>query len=277
LDHSSVTTAGQSIEIVALKTQIDTIQETVATLEQEVKETEARLAQERLNAEAATKELGDERGKVENLGTRIGELEQHLAQQTAEAEALSQRVAELEAQVTTQGQQLAERERERDQLRLEVEAARHIEADLRGELSSLDRRHDDATEALRADKSLIESQLERAREDRAKAQREMAAMKREAEASWAAERVENALLRERINDVAAEVARLAAALEGPDSPIDTILAEASAPRLQPVGNGVAPSASVHSPAIAGIDDAKSSLADRIRALQARASRLSSAT
>jgi hypothetical protein len=101
-------------------------------------------------------------------------------------------------------------------------------------------------------------------------------MKREAEASWAAERVENALLRERINDVAAEVARLTAALEGPDSPIDTILAEASAPRLQPAGNGSTPG-SVQDATITRIEDAKSSLADRIRALQTRASRLSSAT
>ena len=57
-------------------------------------------------------------------------------------------------------------------------------------------------------------------------------MKREAEQTWAAERVENALLRERINDVAAEVARLTAALEGPGSPIDAILA-ASTPRRNP--------------------------------------------
>ena len=49
-------------------------------------------------------------------------------------------------------------------------------------------------------------------------------MKRETEETWASERVENALLRERINDVAAEVARLASALEGPNSPIDALLA-----------------------------------------------------
>ena len=274
-DDKSVTTAGQSIEIVALKTQIDTLQEQVATLENEVKTTEGRLAQERVNAEAATKQLTDERGKVENLGERIGQLEHQLSDQTAEVEALSRRVADLEAQVAAQGQQLAERERERDQLRLEVEGARRIEADLRGELSSLDRRHDAATEALRADKALVESQLERAREDRAKLQRELASMKREAEASWAAERVENALLRERINDVAAEVARLASALEGPDSPIEAILREASAPGVQPATNGAA--GNVQDAAMATLESAKSSLADRIRALQTRASRLSSAT
>ncbi len=49
-------------------------------------------------------------------------------------------------------------------------------------------------------------------------------MKRETEEAWASERVENALLRERINDVAAEVARLASALEGPNSPIESLLA-----------------------------------------------------
>ena len=58
--------------------------------------------------------------------------------------------------------------------------------------------------------------------------REIADMKRETEQAWSSERVENALLRERINDVAAEVARLASALEGPNSPIDAILAEQTA-------------------------------------------------
>src|SRR5262249_39998654 len=68
LDDTSVTSAGQGVEIVALKTQIETLQETVATLEQEVKETEGRLVQERANAKAATEQLADERGQVENLG-----------------------------------------------------------------------------------------------------------------------------------------------------------------------------------------------------------------
>ena len=49
-------------------------------------------------------------------------------------------------------------------------------------------------------------------------------MKREAEQTWAAERVENALLRERINDIAAEIARLTFALDGPNSPIEAMLA-----------------------------------------------------
>ena len=48
-------------------------------------------------------------------------------------------------------------------------------------------------------------------------------MKRDAENGGANERMENAVLREHINDVAAEVARLTATLEGPHSPIEAIL------------------------------------------------------
>jgi chromosome segregation ATPase len=169
-----------------------------------------------------------------------------------------------------QARMLGERERERDQMRLDLEAARRVEADLRQELSSIDRRHGAATDTLASEKAVLETQLDQAREDRGKLQREIAGMKREAEASWAAERVENALLRERINDVAAEVARLTSVLEGPGSRIDTILAE-QAGQPGAVNGGPQPAA-----ATSAGEEGRGSLADRIRALQSRASRLSPA-
>ena len=70
----------------------------------------------------------------------------------------------------------------------------------------------------------MQAELDHTKDERDRLARELGTMKREAEETWASERVENALLRERINDVAAEVARLASALEGPNSPIDAILA-----------------------------------------------------
>jgi chromosome segregation ATPase len=253
------------VEIVALKTQVDALTHQVSDLQKAVKETEGRLEQERRTAEAAAKELALERGQVERLGERVGQLEHQLAVQTTEAEILGRRVAELETRLAEQARMLGERERERDVLRLDLEAARRIEADLRQELSSVDRSHGAAADTLASEKALVESELDRAREDRAKLQREITAMKREAETSWASERVENALLRERINDVAAEVARLTSVLEGPGSRIDTILAAETA---QPAAvNG--------GPQSAG-EEARGSLADRIRALQSRASRLSPA-
>ena len=64
----------------------------------------------------------------------------------------------------------------------------------------------------------------RSREECGALQQEMAILKKQVEATWASERMANALLRERINDVAGEVVRVAHALEGLGSPIDTMLA-----------------------------------------------------
>jgi chromosome segregation ATPase len=273
LTETTATSDSQRVEIVALKTQVDTLRDQVAGLGKDVKDTAERHTREKEAAEKANAELTTERGAVQNLGTRIGQLERQLATQTTEAEIMGRRIADMEMRLTEQSRLLADRERERDQLRVDVDSARRIEADLRQELGTIERRNASATEALRAEKLMAETQLERAREDRAKLQREITNMKREAESTWASERVENALLRERINDVAAEVARLTSVLEGPGSTIDTILA---APEPAPVNGAakpvVAPAANTNAE-----DAGKGSLADRIRALQARSSRLSSAT
>jgi chromosome segregation ATPase len=279
LSEQTSTSDSQRVEIVALKTQVDNLKDQVANLGKEVKDTEERLAREKAAASKATQELTEERGTVSKLGLRVSDLERQLATQTTEAEIMSRRLADLELRLAEQGRLLGDRERERDQLRIDLDASRRIETDLRQELATIERRHDTATESMRAEKVLAESQLERAREDRGNLQRELTSIKREAEATWASERVENALLRERINDVAAEVARLTAVLEGPGSAIDTILAS---PAEQPVPAGVngAPKNTVVEPEAAAnvnVESNKGSLADRIRALQARSSRLSSAT
>jgi hypothetical protein len=93
--------------------------------------------------------------------------------------------------------------------------------------------------------------------------RDLAAIQQQAESSWATERMENALLRERINDIAAEVAKLAMQLEGPNSPIETILA--AEPERPKPANGAASGQG-------GPSENRGTLADRIRALQAQASR-----
>lgn len=126
-----------------------------------------------------------------------------------------------------------------------------------------------AEERARADnlaneKSSIENELKRSQDERDKLQREIAAVKRDAENAGAYERMESAVLRERIDEVAAEVVRLTAALEGPDSPIETIL-----------NSGRPAAASGNGPSIASpAGEPKGTLADRIRALQARAARAS---
>jgi chromosome segregation ATPase len=261
LDERSVHADSQRIEVVALRTQVEALKNRIGDYEREAREIGDRLDRERKDASDATHELNDERSKVEQLGERAGQLERALIAQSTEAEILGRRVQELEGRLGEQMKVLAEREYECGQLRDKLTTADKMQADLRSELSTSEDRHRNATENLKAERTQIAGQLARAQKDHASAQEQLAALKREAEQTWAAERVENALLRERINDIAAEIARLTAALEGQSSPIEAILAGAP---LEPANN-LAPGAAEN--------DNKGNLADRIRALQTRASRV----
>jgi chromosome segregation ATPase len=269
LDDRGTLADSQRVEIAALKTQIDNLRARAATLERDVKETQGRLDRERLDAEAVAKTLAEERDQVAHLSERIALLEQQLAAQIAEAQRLAGQLAELESKRGELSLLLAERERQDDRHHLELETARKSEADLRQALAGSDSRHTVSADELKAEKVELETQLDRVREERTRLQREVSAMKRETEAAWAAERVENALLRERINDLAAEITRMTSLLDGPNSPIEAILA-ADGVRYQ--GNG---GASPGHPK-EGESAPKSTLADRIRALQSRASRPPSA-
>jgi len=201
-------------------------------------------------------------------------LERQLFVQQTEAEVLNRRVQELETRLGEQGRMLAERDYQVDRMRSELDAARKAEADLRGELAATGNRSNTAVDRFRAEIAQLEAQLAAAIDERSKVQREVGTMKRDAESTWATERVENALLRERINDVAAEVARLTAALEGPGSPIESMLVEAASE-----ARGAAAAMNAREPGAAQNGDTaadnKNTLADRIRALQSSASRVTS--
>ena len=145
---------------------------------------------------------------------------------------LGTRVNDLETRLAKQGKLLAEREFENNQLKQTNTSAERIMSDLRNEVAALSGGGNSAAmEKLRSEKAALEEQLRVARDERAKLQREINAIQQQAESSWATERMENALLRERINDIAAEVAKLAIQLEGPNSAIEAMLAaEPTAPK-----------------------------------------------
>ena len=273
LGDNSIVADSQRVELAALRTQVEAMKVSVADYERTVKDAEAKLAREHADAAAAASDLTDTRGKLDNLSGRAGELERALFVQTTEAEIMNRRVQELENRLGEQGRLLAERDYRIERHRSDLEAARKVEADLRGELATAGSRSSGAVEKFRADIRELEAQLGAAIEERSKLQREIATMKRDTESTWASERVENALLRERINDVAAEVARLTAALEGPGSPIEAILAgdaAAQAARSSASINGLRE-------ATEPAQDTKSTLADRIRALQGAASRVATSS
>ena len=272
LGERSLIADSQRTEIAAFRAQVEAMKASVADYERAVEETEHRLERERAEAETATQELTAARAKLGDLNTRTAELERQLFVHQSEAEALSRRVQDLETRLTDQGRVLAERDYQLERLRSELDDARKTEADLRSELATSGSRSNSAVERFRGDIAQLEAQLAAAIEERSKLQREIGGMKRDAESTWAAERVENALLRERINDVAAEVARLTAVLEGPGSPIESMLVEAAN-----VGHTAADRDSAAAENGDTTTEGRNTLADRIRALQSTASRVASTT
>jgi chromosome segregation ATPase len=146
----------------------------------------------------------------------------------------------------------------------ELEAARQQFAEERARADEFANRAGELDRQLASQTAESETLAARVQE----LQRETAAMKRDAENAGSYERMENAVLRERIDEVAAEVARLTATLEGPDSPIEAILGAARPAAAS--GNGPSP------PVASRAGESKGTLAERIRTLQARAARASQA-
>jgi chromosome segregation ATPase len=265
LNDRSMTADSRQVELVAVRTQIEQLRGRVGDAEKEFSTTQARLAHERADSERVTHELSEARSRVENLSQRVTDLDRQLIVQIKEAEMLGNRVNDLEARLATQGKLLAEREYENNQLRQTTTAAERIMTDLRNEVATLSGGGSSAAiEKLRTEKAAVEEQLRIARGERAKLQRDINAIQQQAESSWQTERMENALLRERINDIAAEVAKLAMQLEGPNSAIEAMLAAEPAKTPAKPANDVTGAAAV--------SEGGGTLAERIRALQSHASR-----
>jgi chromosome segregation ATPase len=238
-------------EALAAKTAAhDEAERTLANTQADLGHLTGELHQSSMGSEGQRVELAALRAQtevfhndIESYEKEVADLRDRLAKKTAEAAALDQRLGQEQADSEHLGTRISELERQLAARSEENEAYRS------------------AAETLAAEKGLIEGELRRAQEERDRLQRELVSLKRDVQSALADENSENAVLRERINDVAAEVARITATLEGPDSPIATIL-ESGRPPVPSGANGAA----------ARPGEARGSLADRITALQGRAAR-----
>jgi chromosome segregation ATPase len=264
LSDRSMTAESRQVELLTVRAQIEGLQGRVNDAEKEFAATQMRLEQQRSESTAATRDLDEARSRVENLSQRVTDLDGQLTAQVKEAETLGSRVTDLQGRLVAQGKILAEREYENSQMRQTGAASENTIKELRDEITALNGGKSPIIDKLRSEKTAAEEAMRAAQDERTKLQRDINMIQQQAESSWATERMENALLRERINDIAAEVARLAMTLEGPDSPIEAILSAEAAPAAR-AANGAGRNGAV--PEVSG-----GTLADRIRALQSHASR-----
>lgn len=267
LSGSQALADGRRIEIAALQTNVGRLEDQVSNFRRNLDVAESDRATKQVSLTKAEMAVAEAR-------SRIAELEARLVGAETTARAQAEEVGHLQGKLAEQAGHLAgalsETERVASKLkaltddrdRLDAELARRTaEAEVRARslLAEL--------ETFRADKAFLEGKLSVETAERERLQAKLTVLESSAAEAWDRERVENAMLRERINDVAAEITAMTAVLEGANSPTeqllakidasvraDASLAQASGP---PVGKGVE-------------EDRQPTLADRVRALRARA-------
>jgi len=256
-DEASLTASNRQIELVVRETEVEKLTGDLRSLRGQRKDADRRAQEEAADGKAARDALKAERKKVAELEKK---LERTLATLTDREEKLDRREREL-ARLREQIKGDPDADRQLDEKLVEAEAETvKLEAklaDMTLQMSTLlaGARGGDVEKAvatLSQDRERLETRLAALTEDNARLKADLAAHQRAATDEWGDERRGNALLREQINDLAAEVVNLTAALEGPQSPIHRILAETPATTEK-------------------VPDKITSLADRVRALQKAAS------
>jgi chromosome segregation ATPase len=160
----------------------------------------------------------------------IGRLKAEMAERNAGLAALQDKERALGVQLRTTEAELTAKTRDLDETEQRLAARKAelaklmAEFDPHPELAKAESRHAAEVEGLKAQKASADVELVQARAECAKLQDYIESMKKQVETTWASERMANAVLRERINDVASEVVRVAVALEGLNSPIDSLVA-----------------------------------------------------
>jgi chromosome segregation ATPase len=219
-------------------------------------------------------EIGKSSETISRLKAELAEKNAVLAALQDKERAVGTQLYTAEAELAAKLRSLAETEQKLSDRKAEF-AKFMAEFNLHPELAKAQSRHAAEIESIKAEKAAVEEQLAQSREQCVGLQEYIDSMKKQVETTWASERMANAVLRERINDVASEVVRVAVALEGLNSPIDSLVAgkTASAQAQSDEAAMAAENRGIALPAaLENGDGTSSELIHRIRALRQRSAR-----
>ncbi|MFH2017514.1 MAG: hypothetical protein ABIK36_17015 [Pseudomonadota bacterium] len=259
-DEATLSASNRQIELVARESEFDRMAGNVGTLQNERKEAERRLREMAAESRAAQQALKDERKraaeldrKLERMTATVSDREDKLARREKELARIRDEVKtasfgsnDLDSKLT---------QAQADRVKLEAEVA-ELQLQLSTLLSGGD--VDKAVSSLQQERDRQAERLATLVRENKKLRSELEAIERSKADDWNVERRDSALLREQINDLAAEMVHLTAMIDGSNSPITQILASA--------------------PENSGADGTERivSLADRVKALQKAASAKSAA-
>ena len=254
-DEATFASSSRQIELVARETEVEKLSTDVSELRDQRKEAERKVRDMASETKAAQDALKLEKRRAADLESR---LERSIATLSDREEKLDRREKEL----SRLREEIKTNSGSESDLSAELSEAQEEKVKLEGEVAELTLQMskllegakgadiEKAMEKLNADRDRIEGRLKTLVDENKKLRKQVEVFERNKSDDWDEERRENALLREQINDLAAEVVNLTMALDGPDSPIRKALDET------PPINGVPKPA-----------ETIVNLADRVRALQ----------
>nr|WP_127522268.1 hypothetical protein [Mesorhizobium sp. Z1-4] len=254
-DEATFASSSRQIELVARETEVEKLSTDVSGLRDQRKEADRKVREMAAETKAAQDALKLEKRRAADLESRLERTISTLSDREEKLDRREKELGRLREEIKTNSGSESD-------LSAEVSKVQEEKVKLEGEVAELTLQMskllegakgadiEKAMEKLNADRDRIEGRLKTLVEENKKLRKQVEAFERDKSDDWDEERRENALLREQINDLAAEVVNLTLALDGPDSPIRKALDET------PSING-APKAA----------DTIVNLADRVRALQ----------
>ncbi|MBX3579529.1 MAG: hypothetical protein KF723_20180 [Rhizobiaceae bacterium] len=253
-EDATLSSSNKQIELVVRETEVERLHGDLNALRGQRKDADRQLrelAQEnktlRDSVKTEKRKTVELERKVERMLTTLTDREDKLDRREKELARLRDVLRGSSMNENELNSQLSDAHQ--DKVRLEVDLA-----DLTLQMSTLlsgakGADIEKAIAKLQEDRERLESRLTALTRENKQLRSDLSAFERSKTDDWGDERRENALLREQINDLAAEVVNLTAALDGPESPINQMLAvQEPAPERDS-------------------RDKITSLADRVRALQ----------
>ena len=255
-DEASFSSSNRQIELVERENELEKLSGDVSSLRNLRKEAERRaqdldleMRSAREAVKAEKKKSADLEKKIERMISTIADREETIERREKELAQFRERLKGNSSVENDLNGQLAKALEEKVKLETQV-------ADLTLQMSTLlsgatGGDVENAMTKLNADRRRIEERMMVLARENKKLKTEIAAYERSKSEEWNDERQDGALLREQMNDLAAEVINITSMLEGPGSPI----AKALSLPVAASRTGAEPEQKI------------TSLADRVRALQ----------
>ncbi len=235
-DNARTESNSNKIELVAKQTELENISDQMETLNSEQMLDKAHMAKQ---LQEASKDLRSEltrtKRQLKTAAGNAGKLEKKLASTSHQLSGTKERLDRREQELSRLRLSLENDDATSSELtsQLVQQQSRAVELEAKLALANLqmeallhDASNDNVEKAMASlenEKSDLAGKLEQVSVERDNLVGELATLSGSQGAEWENERRDNSILRERINDLAAQVTAMTASLEGDTSPINEIL------------------------------------------------------